>query len=209
MIVLHGSWADDRLVLWGEDGDEPAEPSKRPGRPPAVQDHPYAAEPDLLAKLLDVDSAWTGTTVLTLDSAGRGPRPSPELRAVDATGAPRRWHVPTLEVDVDTALALLLRDDPPDGCAYAVDGRLLVALAGFADDLARRGRVLPGVRALEGRGRALWLPVLAGADAKWLRAAAHRPWPSSAKRPTRSWTPPYAAGSGRRVARPPVPGPTR
>ena len=26
MIVLHGSWADDRLVLWAEDSDEPAEP---------------------------------------------------------------------------------------------------------------------------------------------------------------------------------------
>ncbi len=172
MIVLHGGWADDRLVLWAEDPDEPAEPPRRPGRPPAVQDHPYAAPPDLLATLLDVDSAWTGSTVVTLDSAGRGPRPSPELRQVDATGAPRRWQVPTLALDADAGLALLLHDEAPDGCLYAADARLLAALAAMADDLARRGRVLPAVRAVEGRGQAVWLPVLTGADAQWLRSAA-------------------------------------
>ena len=172
MIVLHADWVEERLVTWAEDSDEPAEPPRRPGRPPAVQDHPYAVEPDLLVKLLDVDSAWTGSAVLTLDSAGRGPRPSPELRQVAPTGAPRRWRVPTLVLDVDTALELLLRDDPPDGCVYAAGVRLLGALAAFADDLARRGRVLPAVFAAAGRGRAHWLPVLAGADAQWLRAAA-------------------------------------
>lgn len=104
MIVLHGWWADDRLVLWAEDSEEPAEPPRRPGRRPQVQDHPFAVEPDLLAKLLDVESGWTGTPVVSLPSTGRGPQASPELVGTDPPREPgevRRWRVPTLGLDAD------------------------------------------------------------------------------------------------------------
>ena len=47
--------------------------------------------------------------------------------------------------------------------------RHLRAVAGFAADLVRRGRVLPAVHAGPDGARAAWRPVLAGADAEWLR----------------------------------------
>ncbi len=176
MIVLHGWWAVDRLVLWAEDSEEPAEPPRRPGRRPAVQDHPFALEPDLLAKLVDVASGWTGTAQAVLPAAGRGPQASPELvrsEPAPPSGEPARWRVPTLTVDADGALALLGRAEPPDGVVLGADARHLAALAAFADGLAERGRVLPAVRVAEdGRGTAGWLPVVTGPDAEWLRAAA-------------------------------------
>ncbi len=175
MIVLHGWWAAERLVLWAEDSEEPAEPPRRPGRRPRLQDHPFALEPDLLAKLLDVASGWTGVAEVRLPLAGGGPQASPELVRTEPAllpGAPARWRLPTLTVDADGALALLTREEPPDGVVLGAATRHLAALAGFADGLAERGRVLPAVRVGEdGRGVATWLPVVSGPDAEWLRSA--------------------------------------
>ncbi|HEU0103688.1 MAG TPA: DEAD/DEAH box helicase [Mycobacteriales bacterium] len=177
MIVLHGWWSDDQLVLWAEDSEEPAEPPRRPGRRPKVQDHPYALEPELLAKLLEVGSGWTGVAELALPSRGHGPQPSPELLRGEAPpGEVRGWRVPTLALDADGALDLLLQEEPDattsNGWVPGGDVRQLAALAAFADSLAERGRVLPAVRQGERGGEAVWLPVVTGPDAQWLRAAA-------------------------------------
>ena len=136
-----------------------------------------------------------------------GTASEPGAAPTEGTGTPRRWQVPTLQVDVDTALALLLREEPPDGWAYAAHARSLAALAGFADDLARRGRVLPTVRAVGGTGQAVWVPVLTGADAQWLRAAASTTDVDLAA-PTHALVhaEPVDAGGVRRDAAP-VPGP--
>lgn len=176
MLVLHGWWAGDRLVLWAEDSEEPAEPPRRPGRRARVVDHPYAVHPDLLLKHLDVEGGWSGAADVSLPLAGRGPQPSPELVRTElphAPGADALWRVPTLAVDADQAVELLLREEPPDGCVLGGDTRYLAALAAFGDSLAERGRVLPAVRhAAPGLGAAVWVPVVTGPDAQWLRAVA-------------------------------------
>jgi len=173
VIVVHGWWAADRLVLWAEDSEEPAEPPRRPGRRPQVAVHPYAVESEQLARVLGTGSGWTGSAVVQLPGSGRGPEASPELvRApAGAPGAPARWRVPTLAVDADAALDLLVRQELPEGCAPGAGVRFLAALAAFCDSLAGRGLVLPAVRPADpGRGAASWLPVLSGADGQWLRA---------------------------------------
>jgi SNF2 Helicase protein/SNF2-related domain len=109
-----------------------------------------------------------------------------------------RWRVPVVRVDASSALVLLPwlgggpgtevdgplgpggPGDPGDpdqeartgiASVLGADLRGLAALADFAVDVARRGRVLPVVIAA-GPGRALarWRPVLTGADAEWFRA---------------------------------------
>jgi non-specific serine/threonine protein kinase len=101
-----------------------------------------------------------------------------------------RWRVPTLALDPELALTVLQvleRQHAPeaDSADSAVgpdlgaitvrigaDLRQLFRLAGFAADLAGRGRVLPvALAAGAGRGVARWRPVLTGADADWFRSA--------------------------------------
>ena len=197
MIVLHGWWsvsADPMgaLVVWAEDSTAPAEPPRRPGRRAKTQAHPFSvASADLAAafNLSDtVDPVIAASAVLLLPGAGRGPAASPELVAdrlvVDEqdqvsgpSTAPARWTVPTLVLDADDALALLwpisreARDI--DAPRHGGDLRYLSAMAGFATDLVARARVLPTVaRHGPGLGVAMWRPIVTGADAEWLRAAA-------------------------------------
>mgnify|MGYP002336055475 CR=1 FL=1 len=86
-----------------------------------------------------------------------------------------RWEVPTLSLDPQAALKLLLaaleeQDGDQDRPVPAADVRTLQALARFATDLVGRGRVLPGVSgAGDGRAMATWSAVVTGADAVWLR----------------------------------------
>ncbi|WP_307804042.1 DEAD/DEAH box helicase [Micromonospora echinofusca] len=109
------------------------------------------------------------------------------------------WRVATLEYDVDDALTLL-RGLPGTGLPTGAGLRHLAATVDLAVDLVSRGRVLPGVEAPDrgptvvgppgvgragggrpdgragnaGRvpGRAVWRPLLTGADAEWARALA-------------------------------------
>jgi non-specific serine/threonine protein kinase len=88
-----------------------------------------------------------------------------------------QWEVPTLALDSQSALGFLLaaRDAEidPEPQVAGCDVRALQALAGFAEDLVGRGRVLPGVRdAGDGRAMAKWSAVVTGADAVWLRGLA-------------------------------------
>ncbi|MEH1011704.1 DEAD/DEAH box helicase [Micromonospora sp. CPCC 206060] len=144
--------------------------------------------------------AVSGSLALTLPTRGGAPVDSPELvRTADPD--PQRgpvtlaaWRVATLEYDVDDALALLCG---VSGSALPAGAGLrhLAATAGLAVDLVYRGRVLPGVelsdtgqpgsrasgtgsvgggRSDAGRAqaRAVWRPLLTGADAEWTRALA-------------------------------------
>ncbi|MFP5333787.1 MAG: SNF2-related protein, partial [Actinomycetes bacterium] len=182
MIVVHGWWSprdgDGVLVLWAEDADAPAEPPTRRGRRPRVVDHPFALPAEYLPKVLELPHGTfdTGTAALALPTAGRAPTAAPELGRTapepeQLTTA--QWRVPVIELDPDAALELLLTEQFPEaGGVLGADVRALRALAGFAADLAARGRVLPTADAAgPGRARAVWRPLVTGSDAEWLRAA--------------------------------------
>ncbi|MHB1472823.1 MAG: SNF2-related protein [Dermatophilaceae bacterium] len=192
MIVLHAWWSIQRdprgeLVLWAEDSEAPAQPPVRRGRRPAKQTHPFAVSAQTLAAMTARDGT-PGTAVLALPTQGRGPAASAEVRWTrEESQTPQslvegRWEVPTLALDPQAALGYLLAaddvaaDDAEIDLERPIAGgdlRALQALAGFAVDLVGRGRVLPSIRAAgPGRAVAMWCPVVAGADAVWLRAAA-------------------------------------
>jgi non-specific serine/threonine protein kinase len=181
VLVVHGLWlSTGRLALWGEDPTLPAQPPRRRGRPPRRQQHPFAAPANALTEALadTVPKPAPGTVTLTLPTAGGGPVSSPELVREDPTAAPMGpvtvggWVVPTLEYEPDDALAVLraLRDtEMISGITCGATIAHLTAVIDFADDLVARGRRLP--TAQPGPG-AIWLPVLAGADAAWAQALA-------------------------------------
>jgi hypothetical protein len=191
VIVLHGWWSLDRdprgqLIVWAEDSDAPRIPPPRRGRRPARQTHPFAlSAAGIAAKITQVGVA--GTAVLALPGEVRCPSASAEvLRTREQSAGPsaldsvdeRLWEVPTLAFNPDAALEFLSAtpedlDAGVDAPVAAPDLRVLQALAGFAIDLVRRGRVLPGVRDPgANRGMAVWSAVVTGADAVWLRTVA-------------------------------------
>lgn len=168
--------------MWAEDSEAPSQPPVRRGRRPAKQAHPFAVSARALAAATACDGA-PGTAVLALPNQGRGPSASAEVsRTGEQSQTPGplaegRWEVPTLALDPQAALGYLLAaDDAEIDLERPIAGgdlRALQAVAGFAVDLVGRGRVLPGVRdAGDGRAMAMWCPVVTGADAVWLRAAA-------------------------------------
>ncbi|MFC7546170.1 DEAD/DEAH box helicase [Plantactinospora sp. GCM10030261] len=196
MRVVHGVWRPGgRLMLWGEDSTLPATPPRRPGRPPRERPHPYACgHQTLVDQLGDLAAkAVTGSAALTLPTRAGAPVDSPELVRDEPPDTGRaaptlaRWRVPTLDYDADQALAVLaasaagMAGGPPgaagapgstSGPALASQGgtlRHLAELAGFAEELVRRGRVLPGLIIEPDTARAAWRPVLTGADAAWAR----------------------------------------
>ncbi|AVT39541.1 DEAD/DEAH box helicase [Plantactinospora sp. BB1] len=182
MLVVHAVWlAGGRLAVWGEDSTLPARPPRRPGRPPRHRPHPFAVGYSGLTGALGelAAKATTGAVLLALPTRAGAPVDSAELvRAEPAAPGRGRvglasWRVPVLEYDADHALPVLLAfgDDsgPP---ARGASLRHLALLAEFAVELVRRGRTLPGLHtpATPGSARAVWRPLLTGADAGWARA---------------------------------------
>lgn len=106
---------------------------------------------------------------LTLPSSGRGPVPSPET-GLDTTARGVKlatWTVPALTVQAGDVLEVLGRIADPDPDQSWIAGaslRYLSLLAGYACDLARRGRMLPQLVTEAGVPAARWRPVLTGAD---------------------------------------------
>ena len=183
MLVVHGLWSPGRgSLLWAEDSDRPtASPSAalRSARP-----HPFALPADRLAA---IHPGRPAVATLLLPSGRRGPLDSPELvRAVSRRPARTAaslvgWSVPVVVVDPGELA------DLADEVRYGASVRYLRAVMEFAEDLAARGRVLPGLRtggpgagsagapeefgwadaeAVAGGPRAVWRPVLTGPDAQ-------------------------------------------
>ncbi len=191
MFVVHACWLSEpsasppgRLGVWAEDSASPAEAIRRPGRPPRVRVHPYAAaHPELLALLPPVAAAGTTVTAtLTLPTRGSGPVSSPELVRNEvgrATGEVRLgpWQVPMLELDGDLSLRVLRAVDAATG-AFGASVAHLAEVAVFAADVVARGRLLPVV--CGDPPRAQWRPVLTGPDAAWARVLATSMPPSVA-----------------------------
>jgi SNF2 family DNA or RNA helicase len=170
VLVVHATWRDSALVLWAEDVHRPVSTRMRSEPRP----HPFAASPEELTDALGVDGEPTELT-LVLPGTATAPAPSPELgRETRPTrGNLHRWQVPALAVSPDAALNILATIDDGGGTvAYGSDVRYLAVVAGFACDLAARGRVLPGI-AVESDGvAARWRPVLIGPDAARQRSMA-------------------------------------
>jgi SNF2 family DNA or RNA helicase len=99
---------------------------------------------------------------LVLPSTSTGPLPSPQLGLPPRRGEPRlrAWSVPAVTVPFVT-------DDVADeyGGRAAPSFSYLAEVCAFAASLVARGRVLPGVLRDGSRPRAVWRPVLTGADA--------------------------------------------
>lgn len=232
MLVVHGWW-DRELVLWAEDGA--ALPAARAGsagrRGRTVPGHPFAVPGRRLAAALGATLGATVSggedgpdVVLDLPTRGGVPLASPDLPDLEgpsaARGAPRslRWRVPTVPFPAGEALTLLAEltaagggaaePDDADDVVAGGDLRVLASVAAVADDLARRGRVLPWVLVDPAsfpsssrskpskpskrskppvRVRACWLPLLTGSDARRVRDLA-------LALPPAAWGPPGAAG---------------
>ena len=185
MLVVHAVWLiGGRLALWAEDSTGPV-PPRRSGRPPRERPHPYAADIAGLAEALG-ELAGEG------DDRQRAARPAdPHRRTGGLAGTgpaeladDRRgpvtlagWRVPALEYDADDARPVLAALAADDGTGDRGAGlRHLAELAGFAVDLVGRGRLLPGLTGTPVGSpardaddappvRAVWRPLLTGADA--------------------------------------------
>jgi hypothetical protein len=192
VIVVHACWLSTSRLggvgIWGEDSSAPTTPSHRLGRRPRIQPHPYAAtHAELIALLPPVaGKAAMETATLTLPTRGGEPVASPELvrdeiGEVAGDQRPGLWRVPTLELEPDLALALL-RGLDSEAAASGASVVHLIELAGFAAELVARGRLLPAV--LTDPPRAVWRPVITGADAAWTRVlASSMPLPLTAASP--------------------------
>ncbi|WP_336205471.1 SNF2-related protein [Nonomuraea sp. LPB2021202275-12-8] len=180
MLVVHGVWTGDGLAFWAED----AAVGPRPAAGSSPRPHPFAAPPDTLAGALsrDTSAGPARTLELLLPGSAKEPLPSPETGRLAAITRPslRLWLVQALVPPVTEALRLV------DEHAASATVRHWAAVAGFARDLVRRGRVIPqlvpaGPRAgrppeawapPEADARAVWQPVLTGADAAYFRELA-------------------------------------
>ncbi|MFE9183772.1 SNF2-related protein [Micromonospora haikouensis] len=184
-------------------GPQTGTPSARPAsagpqRPGSPSTPPQNTGPHAPA------AAEPGSVLLRLPTRAGSPADSPEL-VRPAVAEPVRgpvtlagWRAPALRYAPADALALLRAAGDGAGVPGATL-RHLAELAGFAVDLVRRGRVLPGVagapeprptafrplagasaapraarpgRAGEAGARAVWRPLLTGADAAWARSLA-------------------------------------
>ncbi|ANN17342.1 helicase HelZ [Amycolatopsis orientalis] len=161
-LVVHGLWSRGRgIVLWGEHGDRPATTSMRPSS--AARPHPFAAS---VADLTALHPGKPASAVLLLPSRPGGPVASPEL---GVRGRPQReltlepWSVPALLIDPSEL------EDLAETVGYGSSVRHLRAVVRLADDLVRRGRVLPTLVRTEIVARARWRPVARGGDAVALR----------------------------------------
>ncbi|HVH20876.1 MAG TPA: DEAD/DEAH box helicase [Pseudonocardia sp.] len=162
MLAVHGLWSPGRgLLLWAEDGSRPATSASRSLR--SARPHPFAAPTAALAALHPGKPIMV---ILLLPSRPGGPLPSPELvrdgghpgGAARTPAELRAWSVPALLVDA-SELA-----DPADEVRYGATVTHLRALAGLADELAERGRVLPTLDRVGEVALARWRPVVQGVD---------------------------------------------
>jgi SNF2 family DNA or RNA helicase len=183
VIVVHGLvTAGGRLACWAE--TMPVGPIVRRRSERRAEPHPFAVAPAI--------GGQPGTAVVELPTVGSSPIGSPELGArPPARGAMRTlpWTVPIVFLPAGGDLEALVADldDARAGSSvgYVAD------VVGFAADLVRRGRVLPGIvdgAALgdarsAGGWEARWRTVFTGQDAVRFEAL-HRAMPGVARAAT-------------------------
>ncbi|TDE48599.1 DEAD/DEAH box helicase [Nonomuraea mesophila] len=178
---VHGVWAGDGLAFWAETTDTdapfppgPAHPSGQAGRGggggrgAGVRPHPYAPAACVVAAALGLDEPPSRTLELLLPGSAKEPLPSPETGRPTEVTRPRLrlWQVPAVVPPPATALRVL------DGHTGTATLRHWAAVAAFARDLVRRGRVIPQLVVAHGTARAVWWPVVTGVDAGYFRELA-------------------------------------
>ena len=158
MFVVHACWLGRStsrlggLAIWGEGLSAPTKAPRRPGRPPRIQPHPYAAtHAELVAPpVTGRGESRDGTETSPFDARRGASRLRPSwlgTRSVRwrgcelAAGKSRRWNSssiwrPTLAV---------LRGLDGETAASGASVVHLIELAEFAAELVARGRVLPVV----------------------------------------------------------------
>ncbi|MEU6791577.1 DEAD/DEAH box helicase [Nonomuraea wenchangensis] len=167
MLVVHGVWTEDGLAFWAEDV-EGGGPAARAGRAAGPRPHPFAAPAAAVAAALGLDEPGERTLELLLPGSAAEPSPSPETGRLTGTTRPRLrpWRVPAVVPPAATALRLLA------GRPETATLRHWAAVADLARDLVRRGRVLPQLVLEAGGARAVWRPVVNGADGGYFRELA-------------------------------------
>ncbi|WP_434621611.1 DEAD/DEAH box helicase [Arthrobacter sp. A5] len=164
--MLHSFWSLNRGPgLWAEDSEKTVKSANQGLK--AARPHPFAASADVVAAM---QTGELGSTTLLLPSLRRSPLDSPELvritpRPPSSTGPSLLpWTVPVVWVNPAvfsafggehnaSGLASALFPDrfPGDGpellgdVRIAPSARFLGEVGRFADELAERGRVLPGI----------------------------------------------------------------
>lgn len=174
MFVLHAFWApSDGPGVWAEDSELPVtSPSQavRTARP-----HPFAVPAGTLAPLI---GSLAGSTTLLLPSVRRAPLDSPEMVRVTSRSPGRSapsllaWQVPCVRLDPASLAETLATVLDPAGWTErglevrpSASLRYLAELAGFAEELLARGRVLPGLDLDGPTPQARWRVALTGPDA--------------------------------------------
>ncbi|SEF20790.1 Superfamily II DNA or RNA helicase, SNF2 family [Amycolatopsis pretoriensis] len=155
MPSVHALWSPGRgLLLWAEH-DRPAGTSSRSTL--VALSHPFAVSS---AQLTALHPGKPTSVTLLLPSRANRPLASAEPVAGANRRAPalRPWSVPALVVDP------LELDDLDDAASYGSSVGYFRAVARFAEDLVRRGRVLPTLRRRGDAAEARWRPVLQGVD---------------------------------------------
>src|SRR3954469_10805731 len=138
VLVIQGCWLPGRLALWAEGGE---------------------MLPDFSEMSLEM-------VTLRLPGTARRPAPSPETRVDPPKRVSlRSYQVPAQVAPGPAAFAALAAFEPDEDWLPAASLRYLQLLAGFACDLARRGRMLPQLVLEAGVPTARWGPVITGADA--------------------------------------------
>ncbi|MGR6916594.1 SNF2-related protein [[Actinomadura] parvosata] len=202
-MLVHGVWTTEGLAFWAETtpADPPhPDPTRGPARSRSAGTprlHPFAAAAPALATTLSLDTLPSEAPLtpharrsrlleLLLPGSAKEPLPSPETGRMAEVARPRLrlWRVPAVVPPAAGALRVLAEHT---GTATM---RHWAAVAAFAHDLVRRGRVIPqlvpatgpehGTSGVDGAemamwaapaadARAVWRPVLTGADAAYFR----------------------------------------
>ncbi|TDC03627.1 hypothetical protein E1267_25530, partial [Nonomuraea longispora] len=176
---VHGVWSGDGLAFWAETTDTFQRPDTGTrggppgrggggGRGAGVRPHPYAPAATVVAAALGLDNQPSRTLELLLPGSVKEPLSSPETGRPTEVTRPRLrlWQVPAVVPPAATALRIL------DEHAGTATLRHWAAVAAFARDLVRRGRVIPRLVAAHGTARAVWWPVVTGVDAGYFRELA-------------------------------------
>ncbi|MFG1975796.1 DEAD/DEAH box helicase [Nonomuraea fuscirosea] len=138
-MLVHGVWTRDGLAFWAESNDPGPVAAVSSREAGAVRAHPFAAPSAEVAAVLGLDDAGARTLELLLPGSAKEPLPSPETGRLAEVSRPRLrlWRVPAVVPAVPGALDALA------GHTGTATMRHWAAVAAFARDLVRRGRVLP------------------------------------------------------------------
>ncbi len=212
MLVLHASWFDNRLHIWGEHYRPVPRKSgrRRQARPDRALPHPYCADTATLWRALHalvegehLPLAEEGHLCLLLPADAHFPAPSPELgHSPLGETTPDRlglWQVRALAFTPEAALTLLTRIPanligPRPGLILGTDLRYWSLVTHLALALLAGQHVVPALVERDGVAEARWRPWLEEASvleqvAAFVRAMppvcrAARPCQGAAKEPS-------------------------